>query len=368
MTSTIERDDQATPASIVGPGADSAARYFRAWWLYIHGDAATENEPGPLNARAGSNGWDMSRAIDAFLNGRLLAGLVVAILASIVFAPYLARRLRIVRPVAYLAALAVTLIVAITIFERLEGVPGFDLTQALTWWTDSRQPLIEVARTEAAWWLNVALFVPAGLVWAVATKRPLKVAASLAAFSFAIETLQGLAGLGAADLTDLVANTLGGALGASVIGFALHFAPGMVPDVTQSRSNADEGHVSTRWILGSIAATLIVAGLGYGGVQTILTVRQSALRGDVEQTFDGLTIGDINAIRDAGSIGLDPFFVLEAGPPDSYRFYGDDRPAAVRYSIDFVGFYRCVFVTFSLSPPVFADGSGDVCTEDRYEE
>lgn len=310
----------------------------------------------------------MSRAIEVFFNGRLLVGLAVAVVAATVFAPNLARRLGIVRPVAYLAALAVGLIVAITIFERIEGVPGFDPGHALTWWTDSRQPLIEVARTEPAWWLNVALFVPAGAVWAVATRRALMVAVALAGFSFGIETLQGLTGLGAADLTDLAANSLGGAIGASVIGIALHFAPGMVPAVAQSRPDEDEGHFDTRWVLGSIAATLTVAALGYLGVQTILGARQSALRDNVEETFAGLTIEDINTILDSDSVGLNPFFVLEAGPPNSYQFYGDDRPVEVRYTTDLLGFYRCVFVAISFSPPVFADGSGDVCTEERYEE
>ena len=121
----------------------------------------------------------MSRAIQVFLNRQLLVGVVVAVVASILVAPLVARRLRIVRPAAYLAVLATMLIVAITVFDRAEGLPGFDVVRAMTWWTKQRASVIDVARTEYGWWLNVALFVPAGLAWSGITRRPLAVAASL---------------------------------------------------------------------------------------------------------------------------------------------------------------------------------------------
>lgn len=309
----------------------------------------------------------MSRQIAALMNGRLLIGLAAALLMATFFAPHLARRLRVARPAAYLASLSTMLIVAFTLFERIEGLGGFDVGRALTWWTELRQPLIEVARTEAAWWLNVALFVPAGLVWAVLSRHPARVAAALTGLSFGVETLQGLTGLGAADLTDLAANSFGGLLGAGAVGLSLRFASGLVPDVSRSTPDLAETRISVRWIAMSVAAPLLVAGLGYSGVQALLRFRQAALRSEMEQTFDGLTVGDINGIVDPDAVSLDPLFILEAGSPDSYQFYGDDRPVEVRYTIDFLGFYRCVLVDFTSSAPVFTDGSGDTCTGERFE-
>ena len=310
----------------------------------------------------------MSRAIEAFLNGRLLAGLAATIVLSVLLTPLLARRLRVTRPAAYLSALAGLLIIAFTIFERLAGLPGFDPGQALTWWTEIRQSPIEVARTEPAWRLNVALFVPAGIVWSLVTKRPLATAAALFGFSFGIETLQALTGLGAADVTDLSANALGGVIGATVIAAAIRFTPGLVPDTSQSASSETEGRLGSKWVIGIVGATLLIVGALYGGLQAILTTRQSALRDEVETTYEGQTVEDINTILEEETSGLNPFFVLEAGSPDSYRFYGDSRPIEIRYTTDLLGFYRCVFVRLSDSAPEFSDGSGEVCTEDRYPE
>ncbi len=310
----------------------------------------------------------MSRAIEAFLNGRLLAGLAAAIVLSVLLTPLLARRLRITRPAAYLSALAGLLIIAFTIFERLAGLPGFDPGQALTWWTEIRQSPIEVARTEPAWRLNVALFVPAGIVWSVVTKRPLATAAALFGFSFGIETLQALTGLGAADVTDLSANVIGGVIGATVIAAAMRFAPGVIPDAAQSASIETDGGLGSKWVLAIVGATLLSVGALYGGIQAVLTIRQNTLRDEIETTYSGMKVEDVNTILEEETIGLNPFFILEAGAPDSYQFYGDSRPIEIRYPIDFLGFYRCVFVMLSDSAPVFSESSGDECTEDRFPE
>ncbi len=310
----------------------------------------------------------MSRAIEAFLNGRLLAGLAAAVVLSVLLTPLFARRLRSTRPAAYLTALAGLLIIAFTIFERLEGRPGFDPARAATWWTEIRQSPIEVASTEPAWRLNVALFVPAGIVWSVVTRRPLAVAVGLCGFSFGIETLQALTGLGAADVTDLIANSLGGVIGATATAAAIRFTPGLVPDTSQSASSETESRLGSKWVIGIVGATLLTVGALYGGLQAILTTRQSALRDEVEKSYEGLTVEDINAILEEEPSGLNPFFILKAGSPDSYQFYGDTRPIEIRYPVDLLGFYRCVFVRLSDSAPEFSNGSGEVCTEDRYPE
>lgn len=62
-------------------------------------------------------------------------------------------------------------------------------------------------------WLNVALFVPAGVAWTLLTRRPWPTLAGLAVVSMAIETVQAATVVGAADITDVAANTIGAAFG-----------------------------------------------------------------------------------------------------------------------------------------------------------
>jgi hypothetical protein len=310
----------------------------------------------------------VSRIIETFLNVRLLAGLVLAVVMSMMLTPTIARRLRVVRGAAYLSALTVTGIVAVTIIERAAGLPGFDLGRALTWWTTVRQSPLEVARTETAWRLNVVLFVPAGVVWGGVTRRPFAVAVALLAFSIGIETVQGLTGLGAADLTDVTANAVGGVLGAMIIAVVLRFTPDVVTRLTSVGSDTDE-QFDARWLVGVVVATLLAVGVGFGSVQAVLIARQRELRTQAEATYDGVTVSDINElVTNSDAVGLDPFFILEAGSPDSYQFLGDDRPIEIRYPTDLLGFYRCVFVTISQAPPVFSDASGEPCTEDRFPD
>lgn len=311
----------------------------------------------------------MSRAIRVFLNRELLIGVVIAIVVSIVVAPSVARRFRIVRPAAYVATLSTMLILAITIFQRAEGLPvGVDLANAATWWTKQRASVIDIARTEPGWWLNVVLFVPAGLIWSGITRRPLVAAAWLGGFSFGIETLQGLIGFGAADFSDLVANSLGGVLGAMAVAVVLSVAPRLVPDVTQVDPAPDASRLDPKWVLGTLGATALVAGAGLFGVQAVLATRQAALRHQLEEAFEGLTLDDVNEIRNLDPVSAKPFFQLVSVRPDSYQFHEDDRPVNVRYPVDFLGAYRCVFVELSESPPVFTNGRGKECTEDRSEE
>ena len=261
------------------------------------------------------------------------------------------------------------LILSVTILERLEGIPvGVDVAQAATWWTRQRASVIDVARSEPGWWLNVVLFVPAGITWSGITRRPHVVAICLFAFSFGVETLQGLLGFGAPDVSDLIANSLGGVLGAIAVAMVLWVAPGVVPEFAQTDPDAHAAGVDPRWVIGALVATAVVVGSGLLGVQAVLATRQAGLRDELETAFAGMTIRDVNEIRDLDPAAASDFFHLVSVRPDSYQFHGDNRPVEVRYPVDFLGAYRCVFVTFSEATPVFTNGRGDECSEDRYEE
>jgi hypothetical protein len=64
--------------------------------------------------------------------------------------------------------------------------------------------------------LNVILFVPAGILWALVSGRTVATIAALAALSLAIEAWQALTGARSCTTPDVLANALGGAIGASV--------------------------------------------------------------------------------------------------------------------------------------------------------
>lgn len=314
----------------------------------------------------------MSRAISAFLDRQLLIGLGVAIAASIVIAPLVARRLRITRAAAYLGVLSAMSVLSFTVFARVEGLTvGFDVRQAFTWWTTQRASVIDVALSERGWSLNVALFVPTGLIWSAITQRPLAVAVALAGSSFAIESLQGLTGLGASDISDLAANTLGGVIGALLIALVLKFSPRLIPNTRLHDTGVDvddDLRFDPAWVAGALLVTALAVGLGFAGVQAVLSSRQAALRSELEEVFSDMTIDEADEIRLRDPINGSDFFELTSVFPDSYQFREDGRPVEVRYPVDFLGAYRCVFVTLSDAPPVFVNGSGRECVRDRYDE
>jgi VanZ like protein len=311
----------------------------------------------------------VSRAISVFLDGRLIVAVVVAVVVAALIAPRLARRLRLEPAACYVGVLSIAPIVAITLLVRSGGVSGGTVARSLTWWTESRQSIIDVARTEPGWLLNVILFVPAGLVWTVVIRRARRVLIALVVLSFLIETLQALFALGASDVTDLIANALGATIGVAS-GAAIRWRdPSWLPRSFE-RADPDAAHrsISARRVAAWLIATGALFGLCFGLVQVEVNRKQSNLRDELEAVFDGLTISDVNRIREPGLDGISPFFDLVSVRPNAYRFYDDDRPVEVRYPVDFLGAYRCVFVTFSKGAPVFRDDSGSNCTrEDQVE-
>jgi hypothetical protein len=103
---------------------------------------------------------------------------------------------------------SIVLIVVLTLANRA-FIGGSDVGWFLDGWGG-----LPTAVVDPGWWLNLALFVPAGWAWTQLTRRPGVVVIALAATSFLIESLHAtkLAGIG--DPADLVANVLGATVGA----------------------------------------------------------------------------------------------------------------------------------------------------------
>lgn len=101
---------------------------------------------------------------------------------------------------------------------------------------------------------NIALFVPFGA--ALRALRPpmrgVAIAAMAAGFSVALETVQYVTGIGAADISDVVSNTGGALIGLMIAGLARALLPRKVWPVAVA--------------IGAIGTLLVVAALAWHGV------------------------------------------------------------------------------------------------------
>lgn len=102
---------------------------------------------------------------------------------------------------------SIALILAFTL--RLFNLDGSDPTPWPLNWFGWSQALAMGTN----WYLNLLLFIPAGLVLVLVGKKPKWVFIGLALLSALIETIQQLTWSGVADPADFVANSLGAALG-----------------------------------------------------------------------------------------------------------------------------------------------------------
>lgn len=88
--------------------------------------------------------------------------------------------------------------------------------------------------------LNVLLYVPAALLGALVTGRPLRVASGLAATSVSIEIVQLLSSTRSCDTTDMLFNVLGALVGTGVGTVVLRMASSK--DTVPRRSPPAEAH------------------------------------------------------------------------------------------------------------------------------
>ena len=296
---------------------------------------------------------------------RLLALGVLPVIAALVAlsgfasAP-LARRLQ--RDRRHVAVcLAVTApIIAVTLLR--DGWPrGFadDISLTVTWWLQGWGDVANDLVTFSEATLNVLLFVPAGAAWAAMTRRYGRTLAALAASSFVIETVQALFGLGAPDTTDLVANTLGAAIGVGlgVVGVAVWRRTkwSLLGPSVQSRSCGVLFATAAGVLVAVVAAVLIV--------QWRADAARDDLLSELRRTYDGTTLRDMDAVFQDSDGSYQQFLDRNSVRPDSQRSGASPRRTEVRYATMYFGFSRCVFVTWTNDGVSFRSDEGDACTD-----
>lgn len=155
--------------------------------------------------------------------------------------------------------------------------------------------------------------------------------------------------MGAPDLADLVANSLGAFVG---VGGAVL--------VARARGDRTGSTLSPR------RRAIVAAGvLGVAAVVVLLVLvgadrRQRSIEHQLQARFVGTTKADIDRWNVDGTM-LDRVFGAVSAFADGTRYSPDQ--VTVRYPASFFGLHRCVFVVWTPTSVRFELGSGDACTD-----
>ena len=291
-----------------------------------------------------------SRDVSSIADTNALPALVVLLVAAVVLAWLLRRSGRTDYAFgALFASLAsICLIVAVTLLRS--GWPQqFSVGRLTDWSTAGFERLRSDPFGSSQFILNLVLFVPAGVAWTWMTRRPAVVAAALVGVSIVIESVQAITGLGAPDVADLLANSIGALVG---VGAATLLA-------LASRHRV-EGTLSPR-----MRAMVAAAVLGVGAVALTLVLvgadrHQRSLRHELQTAFAGTTKADIDRWNADGTMFQEVF--------DAVSVFADGTQSSpdevkVRYPASFFGLHRCVFAIWTTTSVRFELGSGDACTD-----
>lgn len=309
---------------------------------------------------------DASRDVASNVTGSALVATVVLMAASAAGLWWLGRRSKVHRPLAWFAALG-TLAVCISFTLARDGVPEtFRLSDVLAWAGSGWDRLVHGDLFGSSQFLlNVALFVPAGVAWTWLTRRPARTLLGLVGLSMLIESLQAVSALGAADIGDVVANTVGAAIGVAAGAFAMRGT---------DRSGGSDSSLAVGRRRGAIVAGTAVAASAaviilIGGAER----NQQNIRHELERAFSDTSYAEIDAVLAGGPDDPDRLSP-SARFDDSEQIFGaisvradgtrftEDR-IELRWPAPFLGLQRCVYVTWTPATVEFDDRSGSACTE-----
>lgn len=227
----------------------------------------------------------------------------------------------------------------------------------LSWWTYDWSRLPERSIGDREFGLNILLFVPAGAALSWHLRRSAgRVMALLVVLSFAIETLQAVAGLGRADPRDWVANSLGAALGA---GATLVFAGltglnGPGPAGARGRWTSRQREA----VVGSVVALGCVGALGTAAWATDY---QADVLAELRREYGNLTSADVARAIGSTDGGAERFWAQVSVRPDSVATLEDGELIVYRYPAQQFGWARCVFAIWTPDEATFVRVNGDRC-------
>jgi hypothetical protein len=194
--------------------------------------------------------------------------------------------------------------------------------------------------------LNVLLFVPAGYFLARVRRRPVVCWALLLALSLGVEVLQAVLGVGANDISDVVANALGAGLGTAAAALVSWVRPG-------------ERRVAGRHVVGWCGAWLVVVILIVAAAQLLAEQRARHLQEVLTRTFAGSTLADYRRWESEDLVTARVFDVVS---PRADGVEQQPDRVVVRYPASVLGAQRCALVTWRDGGVSTAVARGATCT------
>ena len=154
----------------------------------------------------------MTQTIDGYTLIAFLPFLVVAPILGLVLARKSTRPWSLLT----LTITSIGAIIAVTIGGRMLKLTSWGRGDLVLSWLYDGASWAHVLEPDRTWVLNAVLFVPAGCLLTLTTRRPWITVVLLSVFSFMIEVVQRWTRLGVADVSDLVANVVGAAAGTAI--------------------------------------------------------------------------------------------------------------------------------------------------------
>ena len=221
---------------------------------------------------------------------------------------------------------SIGIIVQITLLR--DGLPPGLCLECLTQWNLGRAGAGALG-TEV--WLNVALFVPFGLLAMLLWQRPFRVVGAAVLLTVLVEIAQSVS-VGVADLLDVMANSVGALVG-TWLAAVLLLARDLVTSKRAPRATA-------MWVL---LVPVVALAVGWGGSALVATTRQEALARQLEEAFAGTALADYER-WEADDVLAE--VVFSRGPSWASGGFREDSVARVRFPVSFYFEERCVVGTW----------------------
>jgi VanZ family protein len=300
--------------------------------------------------------------ITVLLNSTTLAAF--AVLVTLVVLSAIARR-RWPQPISSwhiatgavcLGILTVTQLPAAPLRELRQARPTRSVREVLTWPFTGID--VDATLASSGWWLNIVLFVPFGLcIGGLMPRRRVRSAVAVAATAaFVVESGQAFSGFRSADLADLLANFVGGITGCGLM-WALR------PSITRLLSRAD-GLTRRRLFATAAAASVLLIGVSALVLVESANSAQRALLDELETRYGSTTLETMHDALFAtwdDDAAFQQFLTASSIRPNSIVRTATPTVQA-RYSDQYFGLHRCVFVTWHRTSVSFRRGAGDECT------
>lgn len=293
-----------------------------------------------------------NRLVTGNVDAGVLVVFVPLLACAVALSSPTARRIGCRRWLAGLALVSLAGVLAVTLGVRAVNGGGRFANPRLGWITD-RELWASSLDTGAGWWLNVVLFVPAGVFIGAATRRARWTLVGLVGLSVLIEVVQSLGLLGAADPADVVANSIGAAIGCFL---SIPFRRLVLLDEGPERRSA-----RLRIALLGAAGVIAVGGLGWLVIVAGADARRDSLTNELREAFAGTTSVEIE-VKLENADGFEEMLSATSVRPGYLGRVGDTDEFEGRWSTEFFGLHRCVFVRRAPTGVTMRDGSGDECT------